>query len=166
MATLLFLGASVSQLAAIRHARLAGHRVVAVDGDPDAVAFPLAHVSQAVDFTDVQRVIELARPLGVDGVLSICTDRGVVPAAAVADALGLPGIGVAVARRMTDKSEMRACLAEGGIRQPAHRVVANHRDLNAALAEVGLPAVIKPVDSGGQRGLFMVGSEADAFGHL
>ena len=42
----------------------------------------------------------------------------------------------------------------------------NHRDLKAALAEVGLPAVIKPVDSGGQRGLFMVGSEADAVGHL
>src|SRR5439155_20242445 len=141
-------------------------RIVAVDGDPDAVAFSLAHVSQAVDFTDVERVIELARPLGVEGALSICTDRGVVPAAAVADALGLPGIGVPVARRMTDKSEMRACLAEGGIRQPAHRVVTNHRDLKAALAEVGLPAVIKPVDSGGQRGLFMVGSEADAVGHL
>ncbi len=166
MATLLFLGASVSQLPAIRHARLAGHRIVAVDGDPDAVAFSLAHVSQAVDFTDVERVIELARPLGVEGALSICTDRGVVPAAAVADALGLPGIGVPVARRMTDKSEMRACLAEAGIRQPAHRVVTNHRDLKAALAEVGLPAVIKPVDSGGQRGLFMVGSEADAVGHL
>jgi biotin carboxylase len=166
MATLLFLGASVSQLPAIRHARLAGHRIVAVDGDPDAVAFPLAHVSHAVDFTDVERVIELASPLGIEGVLSICTDRGVVPAAAVAEALGLPGIGVPVARRMTDKSEMRACLAEGGIRQPAHRVVSSLEGLQPALAEVGLPAVMKPVDSGGQRGLFMVGSETDAAAHL
>lgn len=47
MATLLFLGASISQLPAIRHARLAGHRVVAFDGDPHAVAFPLCDVSFA-----------------------------------------------------------------------------------------------------------------------
>src|SRR2546430_10934251 len=162
MATLLFLGASVSQLPAIKHARLAGHRVVAIDGDPKAVAFPFAHVSHAVDFTDVERVIELAGPLQVEGVLSICTDRGVVPAAAVAEALGLPGIGVGVARRMTDKSEMRACLAQGGIRQPAHRVVSDLAGLQAALAEVGLPAGLKPGDPGGRGGPGMIRTRGDA----
>src|SRR5712692_8276094 len=122
MATLLFLGASVSQLPAIRYARLSGHRIVVVDGDPNARALPLAHVSRPVDFTDVDRVIEVGRSFGVEGILSISTDRGVVPAAVAAAALGLPGIGPAVAHRMTDKSVMRARLAECGLRQPAHAV--------------------------------------------
>ena len=166
MATLLFLGASVSQLPAIRHARLSGHRVVAVDGDPDALAFPLAHVSRPVDFTDVEQVVDVGRSFGVDGVLSICTDRGVVPAATVAEALGLPGIGVDVARRMTDKATMRARLEESGVRQPAYAIVAGLEDIPTAVTEVGLPAVLKPVDSGGQRGLFMIRSQGDAVSHL
>src|SRR5712672_2066352 len=75
MATLLFLGASVSQLPAIRYAREAGHRVVAVDGDPNAVAFAFCDVAENVDFTDVDRVSEIALRAGVEGVLAISTDR-------------------------------------------------------------------------------------------
>ena len=166
VATLLFLGASVSQLPAIRHARSAGHRIVAVDGDPNAIAFPLAHEWRAVDFSDVDRVVDVARAFGVEGILAISTDRAVVPAARAAQALGLPGIDVTVAARMTDKSAMRACLAEHGLRQPAHARVERASELREAIAEVGLPAVLKPVDSGGQRGLFMIRSEEDAVRHL
>jgi biotin carboxylase len=164
--TLLFLGASISQAPAIRQARRAGFRIVAVDGDPNAAAFPFAHVAEAVDFTDVEQVVAVARRAGVDGVLSICTDRGVVPAAQVAEALGLPGIGVDVAQAMTDKQSMRARLAGSAIRQPAHVAVTGEADLRAALERVPLPAVLKPVDSGGQRGLFMIRSPGDAFARL
>ena len=49
--TLLFLGASVSQLPAILRARKAGYTVVAVDGEPDAIAFEHADIAEPVDFT-------------------------------------------------------------------------------------------------------------------
>lgn len=158
MATLLFLGASVSQLPAIRYAHEAGHRVVAVDGDPGAVAFGHADVARAVDFTDVDRVTDVAREFGVEGVLAISTDRAVPPAAEVAARLGLPGIGVDVARAMTDKATMRACLAAGGVPQPGHAVLTEETDLATACAAISFPAVLKPVDSGGQRGVFRAGS--------
>jgi biotin carboxylase len=132
--TLLFLGASVSQLAAIKHARAQGYRVVAVDGDPDAIAFRHADVAEVVDFTDVERVIEIGARRRVDGVLAISTDRAVGPAAAVAEALGLPGIGVDVARGFTNKSEMRRRLASAGIAQPRSRVVTSAADVAAAFA--------------------------------
>ena len=154
--TLLFLGASVSQLPAIRHARAAGYRVVAVDGDPDAVAFRHVDVAEVVDFTDIEHVVETGARLRVDGVLAISTDRAVVPAAAVAEALGLPGIGVDVARGFTNKGEMRARLAHAGIAQPRSRVITSADDVDAAFAAFTPPAVLKPADSGGQRGLFLV----------
>ncbi|HEX7626482.1 MAG TPA: hypothetical protein VF379_05445 [Gaiellaceae bacterium] len=154
MATLLFLGASVSQLPAIRYARDAGHRVVAVDGDPHAVAFPFCDVAESVDFTDVDRVAEVAVRFGVEGVLAISTDRAVPPAAAISARLGLPGIGIEVAQAMTDKALMRARLEESGIPQPAYVVLTDTTNLEEACAKITFPAVLKPVDSGGQRGIF------------
>ena len=165
-ATLLFLGASVSQLPAIRYALEAGYRVAAVDGDPRAPGLATAHSARAIDFSDVARVAEWAEGVGVDGILAISTDRGVVPAAAIAATLGLPGIDIEVARAMTDKARMRDALASRGIRQPRHRVVRNAADLHRSLGELRYPVVMKPADSGGQRGVFMVERPIDALRRL
>ena len=154
MAKLMFLGASVSQLPAIRHARLAGHVVVACDADPQAVAFELCHVREIVDFSDVDAVTAVAQRERVDGILAVCTDRAVVPAATVASRLGLRGIGADVARAMTHKPTMRARLRECGVSQPEHVVLT--RENGAGSNPVSLPAVLKPSDSGGQRGLYLI----------
>src|SRR2546429_2408451 len=106
MPRLLFLGASISQLPAIRYAKAQGHRVIACDGDPAAVAFAHCDVAAVVDFSDVGAVAALAEREAVDGVLAICTDRAVVPAALVAERLGLPGLEPRVARAMTHKPTM------------------------------------------------------------
>jgi biotin carboxylase len=166
VANLLFLGASVSQVPAMRHARASGHRVVAVDADPDAVGFALADRSINVDFAHIAEVVAAAAVHRVDGVLAISSDRAVVPAAAIAESLGLPGIGVEVARSMTDKPTMRACFMHAGIPQPRGVVVTRESDLREALAGVPLPAVLKPADSGGQRGVFFVRGREDLETHL
>src|SRR5258708_23014030 len=108
VATLLFLGASVSQLPAIRYARSAGHRVIAADGDHDALGFQIADVCINVDFTDVGNVVAAVRALGREGVLAVSSDRAVPPAAATAHALGLPVIRADVPRARTAKAIMRA----------------------------------------------------------
>jgi biotin carboxylase len=164
--TLLFLGASVSQLAAIKHARGAGFRVVAVDGDPNAIAFAHADVAEVVDFTDVERVAEVGAKRRVDGVLAISSDRAVAPAAAVAAALGLAGIGVDVARGFTNKGEMRMRLAYAGIPQPRSRVITSAAEIDAAFAAFSPPVVLKPADSGGQRGIFLVDTVDEIRAHL
>jgi biotin carboxylase len=166
VATLLFLGASVSQLPAIRHAQAAGHRVVAVDGDPDAVGFDIADVCVNVDFSHVEQVAAAGKEQRADGVLAVSSDRAVVPAAVVAELLGLPGIGVEVARAMTDKPTMRARLARAGVPQPRYAVVTANTDLESVVPAMAFPAVLKPADSGGQRGLFMIRSPADVDRHL
>ncbi|MFL5928949.1 MAG: hypothetical protein ACJ77E_18625 [Gaiellaceae bacterium] len=166
MANLLFLGASVSQVPAIRHARAAGHHVVAVDADPDAVGFDIADRCVNVDFARIAEVAAAAAVHGVDGVLAVSSDRAVVPAAAIAEALGLPGIGPEVARSMTDKPTMRARFAHAGVPQPRGAVVTGESDLDAALDGMKLPAVLKPADSAGQRGLFVVRQRGDVEAHL
>jgi biotin carboxylase len=159
--TVLLLGASVSQLAAISTAHRAGIRVLAVDGDPEAVGLPLADIAEVIDFREVDAVTEAARRHGIDGVVAISSDRAVPIAAEIARRLGLPGVDPAVALVMTDKAAMRGRLEQAGLPQPRFRAV---RDIDAAaeaLAAIGAPAVLKPSDSGGQRGVFKVGSERD-----
>jgi biotin carboxylase len=110
---------------------------------------------------EVDAVIAVARRIGVDGVLTVSADRAVPVVAAVAEGLGLPGIGTETAHRLTHKLAMRGALAEAGLPQPAYARLRSLDDMRAALDAVRLPAVLKPVDSGGQRAVFRIESPAE-----
>ena len=156
MKTVLFVGAGPHQRAAIMQARARGLRVVAVDRNPDAPGLQVADVAEAVDFTDIGLVADVARRHIVDGALTVSADRAVPVVAAVTEQLGLPSISTAVAHRMRNKIEMRRALADGGVPQPSFAAVRSLAEGRLALKAVGLPAVLKPADSGGQRGVFRI----------
>jgi biotin carboxylase len=164
--TVLFVGAGIHQRRAIQRARADGLRVVAVDADPHAAGLALADVGEPVDFGDVAAVVDAGRRHEVDGVLTISADRAVPVVATVTEQLGLPGIGTDTAHRMTNKVAMRRTLAEAGVPQPRFAAIRRLNEADAALAEVGLPAVLKPADSGGQRGVFRLDSRGDLERHL
>ena len=166
MKTVLFVGAGRHQRRAIAQARAQGLRVVAVDRNPDAPGLAEADVAEVVDFSDVDAVIEVGRRHAVDGVLTISADRAVPVVAAVAEALGLPGIGTDTAYVMTQKIAMRRVLGDAGVPQPEFAAVRNVHEGYAALERVGLPAVLKPADSGGQRGVFRLETADDLEQHL
>jgi biotin carboxylase len=166
METVLFVGAGIHQRRAIEQARAEGLRVIAVDGNPDAGGLALADAGATVDFSAVDEIVAFARAHGVDGVLTISADRAVPIVAAIAERLALPGIGTDTAHRMTNKVAMRRTLADAGVPQPRFAAIRRLNEADAALAQVGLPAVLKPADSGGQRGLFRIESRDDLERHL
>src|SRR6185369_12317775 len=152
--TVLFVGAGRHQRRAIRRARELGLRVVAVDRNPEALGLGEADLFEVVDFMDVAAVTEVGRRHSVDGVLTVSADRAVPVVAAVAEALGLPGIGTETAHLMTHKVAMRRRLADAGVPQPRFAAARSLHEAYAAVETVGFPAVLKPADSGGQRGVF------------
>jgi biotin carboxylase len=164
--TVLFVGAGRHQRSAIRRARELGLRVVAVDRNPEALGLAEADVAEVIDFRDVEGVIDAGRRHAVDGVLTVSADRAVPVVAAAAEALDLPGIGRETAHLMTHKIAMRRRLAEAGVPQPRFAAVRSHHEGRAAVEHVGLPAVLKPADSGGQRGLFLLRTTDDLDAHL
>src|SRR6266542_3781581 len=159
-------GAGRHQRRAIERARELGLRVVAVDRNPEAPGLAVADAGEVVDFTDVEAVTEAGRRHRVDGVLTVASDRAVPVVAAVAEELGLPGIGSETAHLMTHKVAMRRSLAEAGVAQPEFAAVRTLHEGKEALQTVGLPAVLKPADSAGQRGLFLLRSVDDLEAHL
>jgi biotin carboxylase len=166
MKTVLVVGAGRFQRAVIRHARELGLRVVAIDGNPDAPGLRLADVPRVVDFARLETVLEQLADLEIDGVLTVQAERLVPVVAALAEGLGLPGIGTDSAHLLTNKLAMRARLAEAGIPQPRFATVRTEAEARRAAAEIGFPAVLKPADSAGQAGLARIESADDAEARL
>lgn len=168
MAMLHVLGGGAWQVPTVRAAKAMGHRVLVTDMHAERPAYALADAHEVVDLRDVPGTLAAAHRHRIDGILCDSTDTGVATAAAVADALGLPGIGIDAARRCTDKAALRACLGAAGLDGVAWRVIDHAADLPAAAAAVGWPLVVKPADSQSGRGVRRVaepGALANAFTH-
>ena len=143
-----------------------GARVVAVDRQADARGLRVADKAEVVDFSDLASVADVGRRHGVSAVLTVASERAVPVVAAVSERLGLPGIASDTAQVMTHKVAMRRRLAEHGVPQPVFSAVSTSGEARAGAEAVGFPAVIKPVDSAGQRGVFRLDSFDDLERHL
>ena len=88
--------------------------------------------------------------------MTIAADSAVPIVARVAELLGLPGIGSETAHLATNKIAMRRAFAERGVPQPQFAALRRQTEVRAAARAVGFPAVLKPADSAGQRGIFLV----------
>ena len=165
-ATVLFVGAGRHQRRALARLKELGVRIVAVDRNREAPGLAIADIAEAVDALDVPAVVEIGRRHAVNGVMTYAADRAVPVVAAVADELGLPGIGAETAHLMTNKIAMRRQLAEAGVPQPRFAAVRTLHEARAAAHAVGFPSVLKPADSAGQRGLFLCESLDDLERHL
>jgi hypothetical protein len=117
-----------------------------------------------VDFTDPSAffpfVEEFIRPLSPIAVVSL-TEFGMEPAAVAAERLGVKGVASEVVRITRDKLEMRNALE----RKAPHLnpLFASGADpvAVARLFADGVPAVAKPVDGGGSRGVILLRDLAD-----
>jgi biotin carboxylase len=162
----LFIGAGRHQRRALERIRELGTRVIAVDRNAGAPGLTLADVGEVVEFGNVEAVAEVGRRHGASGVMTFAADRAVPVVAEVARLLGLPGIGTETAHLMTNKIAMRRRLADAGVPQPRFAALRHLREVRAAADAVGFPAVLKPADSAGQRGLFLALSVGDIERHL
>jgi biotin carboxylase len=162
----LFIGAGRHQRRALERVRELGARVIAVDRNEGAPGLAVADVGEVVEFGNVEAVAEVGRRHGASGVMTFAADRAVPVVAEVARALGLPGIGTETAHLMTNKIAMRRRLADAGVPQPRFAALRHLREVRAAADAVGFPAVLKPADSAGQRGLFLALSADDIERHL
>jgi len=90
-----------------------------------------------------------------DGVITF-SESAVIAVAAVAEALGLPGIGVDAARCSRNKYLMRQAYERAGAPNPRYRFVPELDDALAAGEEFGYPVILKPTMGAGSHFVFKV----------
>ena len=154
---LLVLGAGPGQLGLYRAARERGLYVVACDRDPTALGFEYADRRAVVSVEDESAVSQLARAEQVDGIIAPGIDWPVAIAARIAAHAGLrhPLLPETAALTVL-KHRQRKRFDECGVPQPRWEVATAPAD------GLPLPAVVKPVDRQGQKGLAVV-EDADEF---
>jgi len=158
---LLVIGAGFLQSPVLKRAREMGLVVIAVDRDPQAPGFAWASQRAVLDIKDREGCLKIAREEGVEGVVSVCTDHAVRTVAFVTDSLGLPGLSPMAARSCTSKALMREALARGGVGGIQFGRADSLEQAEKVAASLGLPCMVKPVDSVGSRGVTKVNSMGD-----
>jgi len=152
----LVLGGGSSQLGLIVRCRERGLFTILADRDPDAPGREMSDAFEQASTFDTGAVLSAARRRGVDAILTAGTDQPVLVAARVAAELGLPSfLDPDTALAVTNKRVMKGRLKELGLPSADWRLAG--RDAGGeAFAALKAPYVTKPVDSQGQRGVYLL----------
>ena len=156
---LLLLGGSNYLLPVIREAHALGIHVITCDYLPGNIAHRFSDEYRNISIIDKDAVLEAARGLGIDGVMSFACDPGVVTAAYVAEKLGLPFQGpyesVCI---LQDKGRFRAFLRDNGFNVPWAKRYTEPEEALRDAKDYPFPMIVKPVDSAGSKGVTRVDS--------
>lgn len=159
MKKLLLLGGAQYLLPVIEEAHKLGLYVITCDYLPDNIAHKHSDEYRNVSIIDKNAVLDTARELGIDGVMSFACDPGVVTAAYVAEKLGLPFAGSYEAVSiLQNKGRFRRFLTENGFNVPWAKSYSDPDDALDDSAGFNWPMIVKPVDSAGSKGVTRVDS--------
>lgn len=159
MKKILLLGGSAQQLVAIRAAKQLGYYTVVCDYLPDNPGQYIADKFYGISTTDVEAVYEVAKTEKVDGILAYASDPAALPAAIVAERLGLPTNPAKSVEILGLKYPWRQFLQDNNFACP--KVYSFHPEtpLDEIKANAGrftFPLVVKPTDSSGSKGVTML----------
>lgn len=154
---LLLLGGLRYLLPAIKAAHELDIHVITCDYLPDNVAHKYSDEYHNVNITDKEAVLELAKKLQIDGIMSFAVDPGVVTAAYVAEKLNLPFQGsyesVCI---LQNKDKFRSFLKQNGFNTPKAQGFNSFEDCLKEIDTFKFPIIVKPVDSAGSKGVSRV----------
>ena len=159
---LMIIGAGRLQLPAIMQAKEQGCEVIAVDWDHEAEGFTYSDRALSLSTLDIDGVVQAAKKIKPDGVLTLATDLPVKTVAAVGEALGLKAVSTDTAAKVTDKGRMRQALLEKKVPVPRFFVVKDKEAFFGAVEAFSDVFIVKPTDSSGSRGVTLVCDKKEA----
>ena len=161
---ILLLGGSAQQVVAIEKAKELGYYTVLCDYLPDNPGQYVADKYYNASTTDIEAVYEIAKSEKVSGILAYASDPAALPAAIVAERLGLPTNPSDSVAILGVKHKWREFLQSHSFACPRNFVFEPKQDLTeikAALHEFKFPIVVKPTDSSGSKGVSTLESLAE-----
>jgi len=169
--TILIIGGGLLQVPIIQTAKTMKLKTLVADMNPSSIGFQIADEKIIMSTKDVEGMVREAKRYcqsnSIHGVITAGTDASMT-VAAVASAIGLPGIRFVDAEAASNKVKMRQRLKEHGIPIPAFAPVWSLQDAKDAINHLTFPLVMKPADNMGARGVIKVNDKDEiphAFRH-
>ncbi len=155
-------GGGFHQAPLVEIAKAMGFRVLVTDMFKNPPARALADHFEQIDTRHKEDTLKCAQKYDVDYVVTDMTDVAVSTVAYIAESLGLPGIGYETALRFTNKYVMRKALQEDfAAHLPETHYFERPEDAVEFYRESGHidEYVVKPINSQGSRGVFLLGED-------
>ncbi|HPI12971.1 MAG TPA: alpha-hydroxy-acid oxidizing protein [Spirochaetota bacterium] len=167
--TIMIIGGGLLQTPAVQAAKKMGHQVIVTDYNPNALGMKYADIPIVMSTRDIEGSVRIAKTQNeitpIHAVLTVGTDASMT-VAAVANALGLPGIKFDDAEASTNKLKMRMRFTAHNVPCPNFLPVWSLSDAKKACRLLNFPLVLKPTDNMGARGVMRIDNKtqiADAF---
>lgn len=125
--------------------------------------YPGLRIADEVFYEDVksiQAILMYAKKAKITAIVTDQLDEGVLTSAVIAEELGLKGIGKQVARKFTDKYEMRQAAKKIGIAVPRSMKFKSLEEISEAEIKK-FPLMMKPLDSAASKGVYKILSYKD-----
>lgn len=134
-----------------------GCYVITSDYLPNNIAHRYSDEFCNVSIVEKEKVLEKARELRIDGIMSFACDPGVITAAYVAEKMGLPSVGSYEAVSiLQNKGKFREYLTANGFNVPTAK---GYTSIDEAICDIEMfhwPVIVKPTDSAGSKGVSKV----------
>lgn len=133
-----------------RRVKQEGYKIALVHDRPPHTDFSLC------DFVTTRRDISMWDNYPLAGVINCNSENGVVFSAEVCRAKGISCYTVEAARNLTNKEKLKAALCANNIPVAEYAAVSSFQEAQNAIYRLGVPSVIKPVDSSDSRGVYRI----------
>lgn len=161
---ILILGAGNAQIDAIEYCKAKGYEVAGCSYTTVDCGIPHLDIFEQVDIKNAEGIVGLARKYDVAAIYSVGSDIAMPTVMKASELLGLPHfISAEAAEICHSKGKMRETLGRDFAGNASFIVCGS---LEEALKYRDFPAMMKPVDSQGQRGCFRVDSPDDIEEHF
>ena len=163
--SILILGGGEIGLNQIKIAKKVGFNVIVTDINPDAPGLKEADIGVNISATDIKTLIEFAlenkEKYNISAVY--CgNDFGLLSVECIKQVLDLTHNSIETITRCINKKLMKDCWIRDGIPTPKGYLIKNSlSEAKIAIERVGLPAIVKPVDSSGSQGISLVKNKED-----
>ena len=152
----IIIGANEFQYKIIDKVNKLGYETHVFAWEEGAIAKDIATVFYPISITDKEKILEEAKEIKPDAVISIASDLAMPTVNYIAEKLGLVGNSLLSTELMTNKFKMRKRLSENNLPCPWYQLISGCNDLK--IDKLDFPLIVKPIDRSGSRGVTKVSS--------
>lgn len=154
MKKILILNGSHSEIPLICAAKQLGYFVITSGNNPNLIGHAYADLYEYGDYSDENKMLEIAQKNKIDAVCSCANDFGAISAAFVAEKMHLQGHdSYETCKILHQKDKFKVFSREKGILTPMADNYTNIEDAKRHGKEYKYPMIIKPVDLTGGKGV-------------
>ena len=152
----LVLGGGFEQLPLIKILKKENFFVILIDRDKNAVSKTYADKFYNFSIRDLKKIIKISKKNKIFAAMSICSDLAVQPLSKISKHLKIPGISLKSAIICTNKIFMKNHFKKNGIPTSKYHLFKDLKSTKKLISKMNFPIVMKPIDSYGQKGVFLI----------